>query len=226
MPIYKKVDKKFFQKWTPDMAYVLGFFAADGSIDVNPRGSQYFSIQIIDRKLLESIKKSLNSNHKISRRMSVQDKTPKYRLQIGSKDMCDDLRKLGFDEQKTKTMPFPLVPTSLLNHFVRGYFDGDGGVWTGPIHTQREKPLLQILTYFTSCSKHFLSKLHDELKKEKIITKGSVYSPKKGVFVLKFSKYDSLGLFKYIYKDITGDLFLKRKKVIFDRYFSSIYTQS
>ena len=56
MPIYKKVNKNFFKKWSSEMAYVLGFFMADGSIDVNPRGSQYFSIQICDKELLEEIR--------------------------------------------------------------------------------------------------------------------------------------------------------------------------
>ena len=222
MPIYKKINKKFFQQWTPEMAYILGFFAADGSMDTNPRGSQYFSIQITDKKLLESIKKHLESEHKISKRMNPEDTKPKYRLQIGSKDMCNDLRKLGFDEAKTKTMPFPHVPKVLLPHFVRGYFDGDGGVWTGLIHKQRKTTLLQILTYFTSCSESFLRELQKKLKENNVIKKGSIYSPKKGVFVLKFSKYDSFGLFEYMYKNISKDLYLKRKKVIFERYFSSI----
>ncbi len=33
MPIYKTKNEAFFKKWTPEMAYVLGFFTADGTID-------------------------------------------------------------------------------------------------------------------------------------------------------------------------------------------------
>jgi len=39
MPIYKTKNENFFKKWTPEMAYVLGFFAADGSMVKNKRGA-------------------------------------------------------------------------------------------------------------------------------------------------------------------------------------------
>ncbi|MBI5005303.1 MAG: hypothetical protein HZC03_01735 [Candidatus Lloydbacteria bacterium] len=68
MPIYKHVNKRFFKKWTPQMAYILGFFAADGSMGVNKRGANYFSIQICDYKLLKEIKAVIKADHKISTR--------------------------------------------------------------------------------------------------------------------------------------------------------------
>ena len=48
------------------MAYVLGFFAADGYITIPKRGGGYWCIQITDRQLLESIKRVIDSDHKIS----------------------------------------------------------------------------------------------------------------------------------------------------------------
>jgi len=39
------------------MAYVLGFFFADGSYDVHKNGGEYFSFQITDKNLLEKIKR-------------------------------------------------------------------------------------------------------------------------------------------------------------------------
>ena len=79
------------------MAYVLGFFAADGYMTVNKRGGQFWCIQITDKKLLESIKKVIGSEHKISIRLpsKAHEKTI-YRIQIGSMEMCNDLRMLGF----------------------------------------------------------------------------------------------------------------------------------
>src|SRR3989338_3517821 len=56
MPMYRKINKNFFKKWTHNMAYVLGFFSAYGYITVNKRGGQFWCIQITDTKLLESIK--------------------------------------------------------------------------------------------------------------------------------------------------------------------------
>ena len=48
------------------MAYVLGFFAADGYMTVNKRGGHFWCIDIADRKHIEKIKKVIQSNHKIS----------------------------------------------------------------------------------------------------------------------------------------------------------------
>src|SRR3989338_9076928 len=126
MPIYKKVNKNFFKKWTPEMAYVLGFFAADGYITVNRRGGQFWCIQITDKKLLEQIRKVVQSGHKISTRVRDGNEKMVHRLQIGSIEMCDDLRKLGFFERKTKNLTVPHAPQKYFSDFVRGYFDGDG----------------------------------------------------------------------------------------------------
>jgi len=52
VPVYKSVNKDFFKIWTREMAYVLGFFSADGYITINKRGGQFWCIQITDKKLL------------------------------------------------------------------------------------------------------------------------------------------------------------------------------
>ena len=58
MPIYKKIYKNFFKKWTPDMAYVLGFIYADGNIIHTKRGTWFWSIQITDEDILRACLKS------------------------------------------------------------------------------------------------------------------------------------------------------------------------
>jgi len=55
MPIYKKVNINFFKKWTPQMAYVLGFFTADGSMIRNKRGTCFIELEITDKELLEKL---------------------------------------------------------------------------------------------------------------------------------------------------------------------------
>ena len=110
MPVYKSVNKDFFKIWTREMAYVLGFFSADGYITINKRGGQFWCIQITDKKLLERIKKAIKSEHKISARPRSRNESALYRLQIGSIEMCNDLRKLGFSERKTKSLAVPNVP--------------------------------------------------------------------------------------------------------------------
>jgi len=218
MPVFKRVNKKFFQKWTPAMAYVLGFFAADGYITVNKRGGQFWCIDITDKILIERIKKQIKSDHKISIRKRHEDKYTSYRLQIGSTEMCNDLRKLGSGEGKTKNLSVPNIPDEHFGHFIRGYFDGDGNVWTGTINKQRKTPHIVIQTVFTSCSKKFLENIKIRLEKNNIF--GGVLSKGKGNFYrLTYSIFGSLKLYNLMYNGlIPQSLYLRRKKIVFERY--------
>lgn len=66
MPIARKKDDNFFKKWSPEMAYVIGFFTADGCMIRNKRGAHFIEFQITDKDILIKIRKVLQSNHKIS----------------------------------------------------------------------------------------------------------------------------------------------------------------
>lgn len=217
MPIHKKVNKDFFKKWTPEMAYVLGFFAADGSMNINNRGAHFWSIQINDKELLENIREVIRSNHKISVRVKRKLKEYKsYRLQIGSKEMYNDLYNLGMRGNKTKNLVSPNVPKMFLNDFVRGYFDGDGHVWTGIINKERKSPHRIIQTIFTSCSRRFLVTLLDLLQ-VMISIKGRISKGKGNYYRLVYSIEGSLKLYDFMYNS-GSNLFLNRKKIIFEEF--------
>lgn len=224
MPIYKKVDKNFFKKWTPSMAYVLGFFAADGYITLNKRGGQFWCIQITDKELLESIKKVIKAEHKISIRLPNKNKPNEniiYRLQIGSIEMCDDLRRLGFSEKKTKSLSIPNIPKKYFSDFIRGYFDGDGNIWMGKIHKERKTKHNVLKLTFTSCSYGFMEELKNRLFFFGL-EGGCIYRPKNKHFCrLQFSTSNALKLYNFMYNDsIKGfsGLFLNRKKKIFEQF--------
>jgi hypothetical protein len=220
VPILKKVNKSFFKKWTPEMAYVLGFFFADGSYDVNPRGSEYFSFQITDKQLLYRIRDVLESNHKIAvRSPRTENDNIQYRLQIGSKEMCKDLKKLGISQNKSTTAVFPEVPRKYVGAFIHGYFDGDGNVWSGLTHRKRKVQGVTLLAAFTSCSKKFLVGLQNENCKHGI-GNGSLFKLKNNnAFRLQYSAKDSIILFNLMYgKSIQNGLVLQRKKIVFDNF--------
>lgn len=220
MPVYKKVNKDFFKRWSSDMAYVLGFFSADGYITVNRRGGQFWCIQITDRKLLEQIKKTVESEHQISARIGKENEGVLYRLQIGSIEMCDDLRKLGLRERKTKSLVVPNVPDKYFSDFARGYFDGDGNVWIGSLNKKRSKPNLALKTMFTSCSLDFLKRFHKKLC-ELGAEGGSVYVSKGNYSRLQFSSNDSLKIYNIMYNQCVSrkvSLFLERKKRVFEKF--------
>ena len=59
------VNEDFFKVWSPEMAYVLGFFCADGAMTINPRGSKYIDFCITDGDLLLKIKRCFRSEQSI-----------------------------------------------------------------------------------------------------------------------------------------------------------------
>ncbi len=218
MPVFKSVNKDFFKKWGPEMGYVLGFFAADGYITVNKRGGQFWCIEITDGILLRQIKQVIKSEHKISIRKGKENEQDKHRIQIGSIEMCDDLRHLGYNERKTKSLSIPNIPSKYFSDFVRGYFDGDGNVWSGLMHKGRKTYTLVIQTVFTSCSQDFLKKMGKTLEAFGI-ERGVLRQGKGNYYRLTYSVRNSLKLYDFMYNGLgTSKLFLKRKKDVFEKY--------
>ena len=62
----KFVNSNFFKKWTPAMAYVLGFIYADGCILNTQESSRtnYIKITNTDKMIVKQIKNALNSIRK------------------------------------------------------------------------------------------------------------------------------------------------------------------
>ena len=96
MPIFKAKNENFFKTWTPEMAYVLGFFTADGNMIKNKRGAHFIEFEITDKDLLHAIRGLLESNHKITERKRRDSWKKAYRLQIGSKVIFNDFRTYAF----------------------------------------------------------------------------------------------------------------------------------
>ena len=197
------------------MAYILGFLFADGNVIKTKRGTFFTSIYTSDRKLLYLMRTAFGSNHKISKRIS--DTGCCYRIQIGSKELFADLSALGLVINKTRRMELPNIPNEYQGDFVRGYFDGDGNVWFGETHKDRKIRTMTLLTCFTSASLLFLKSLLSLLK-QLGISGGSVYGSKNGNYGrLTLSTLDSLKLRKIMYNK-PSELFLSRKKLVFDRF--------
>lgn len=200
------------------MAYVLGFFAADGCMLKNQRGAHFIEFQITDKDLLIKIQKLLGSNHKIAERnLKINWKTA-YRLQIGNKSIFSDLLSLGFTPRKSKTIKLPNISDKYFRHFTRGYFDGDGNVHVQKRQDRKSKSLI-IQTHFTCGSQNFLIHFQEKLRSLALAEGGNIvyYS---GAHRLRFSIKDSIKLYKFMYHD-TKDLFLARKKNVFEKFIIS-----
>lgn len=118
-----------------DKAYWLGFLYADGYVSkkLNPRIYKRIGCSLAEKDLdhLEKLKQSLQATYPIGHYIGTgyNAATCYARLIITSDQLFDDLVKLGCIEHKTLVLKFPTekqVPLHLTNHFIRGYFDGDG----------------------------------------------------------------------------------------------------
>lgn len=122
------VNDHYFKKWSHNMAYILGFWWADGNIGKTNIGSCRFYIvqHIKDKYLLMKMLKEMESNHPI--RIRSNDMCC---IQIGSKTIYNDIIKMGGKERKSLDCKFPHIPKKYLPDFIRGHFDGDGSIYGG-----------------------------------------------------------------------------------------------
>jgi len=205
------------------MAYVLGFFAADGSMIKNSRGAHFIEFDITDRSVLVQIRNAIGSNHKIATRIRNPQHKVGYRLQVGSKTMFTDLIKLGFSQRKSMTLRLPRIPPDFFGHFVRGYFDGDGCVYFARLKfADRKRPRRLLNALFTCGSIGFLEDLHKMLKLYGV-TGGSLRKKNRG-FDLSLSFRDSLALYRLMYNTASVTEFhLPRKYRIFKKAIKALY---
>jgi len=209
--MFRSYNKDFFKKWSLEMAYVLGYIFADGTIFKNRRGAHFLEIISTDLEIIKKIKKILGSEHKIGIKLRENRKwKTAYRIQIGSKEMIGDLMNRGLIQSKSLVSVFPAVPKLYLGSFVRGYFDGDGGVYFGKCWKRdRGKYTWVFQTGFTSGSKKFLLGLQQSLNG--YLKGGYLYTKQRGGYGLNFSRHDSVALFKLMYNNVSTGAFLERK---------------
>jgi len=133
--------------------------------------------------------------------------------------MFNDLIRLGLTPHKSKNILFPTVPLPCLNHFIRGYFDGDGCIYLRKAKGITKPTIIKgLLVIFTSGSSAFLKKLGIILKNQLGLCYERLYNGNRA-FQLKYNRDDSIKMFKFLYKSCSKKLYLKRKFDIFRDYF-------
>lgn len=221
MGIKYKVNEDFFRSWNPEMAYVLGYLYADGSLeDASYLRGKYIKVTSTDKSTIIRIKKLLESEHSI---LVMEPNWPngklRYLLRIGSHKLYDALMGLGLYPNKSLTVQFPKVSRKHLRHFVRGYFDGDGCIFLERSKGKTKRLIVKRLRIiFTSGSKRFLETLNRVLQDAIGVNNGRVFQSHRS-FQLNYPTFETIDLFKFLYHDRT-DLYLRRKFSIFKKYFS------
>ena len=136
--IYQMNENYFSEINSHEKAYILGFIYADGCVKCGPKRYTLEISQNGERKdVLEKIVKALDSNIPIKEYI-----TNKFSILFSSKQIAQDLVKLGAVPNKSLILQFPTkeqVPEEFLSSFILGCFDGDGCVWNG----KRKKMLVK-----------------------------------------------------------------------------------
>lgn len=129
------IDFSYFEKIdTQEKAYILGFLYADGYNKFN----RYFRVKLHKKdediliKMLFAMKATypvVNYYKRIKNNDGSITETIQKGFQISSRKMTKDLSNLGCIQCKGDFIRFPSwLDKNLWNHFIRGYFDGDGGI--------------------------------------------------------------------------------------------------
>lgn len=216
-------DENYFEKIdSEEKAYWLGFLYADGCVI---REGVNLTLKYDEVEHLNKYKKSLQSNNKIEfvkgiyyhKNVDREIAQNTAKVRIRSKKMSCDLTKLGCIPRKTFKLKFPTpeqVPEEFLNHFIRGYFDGDGSIWVGISKaggnitcgcsiTSTSDLLERLKNYFNFATNTTFGKIRNH-----------PYSV--GIGILQFTSREAIWLFRdFLYNNAT--IYLQRKYDKFEK---------
>lgn len=148
------VDESFFDAWSEEMAYVLGFMYADGDIcEYAHIRARYVDFSNSELEILKRIKGLLQADHPIQIRQKGGNYKVFYRLRIGSHRLFKRLVELGVTPRKSLTMEFPDVPQAYFGAFMLGYFDGDGCVYLDKKNKRIKKHRIFLIMHASACAR-------------------------------------------------------------------------
>lgn len=206
------LNENFFSAWSPDMAYVLGFWFADGYMRHDKSYRITFSSN--DQEHLEDIKRVVQTNISLVQYSRKGKLEQNFTLILRSKILYQQLQALGGISRKSLVMGLPYIPDRFLADFLRGYFDGDGSVhFITYKRTKDKREQIDLRSNFTSGSPGFLNALRDLLAKRLglSVRKVCVYG-NGNQWKLGYGSIDTLKLLRFMY--YSGcTLYLDRKEI-------------
>lgn len=151
---YAVDERKFKNCDTPEHWYWLGFLLADGCVFTRNDGREWLlqlKLQWSDRKHVERFRKFMRYEGKIRHLISPEGHESAA-LVIYSKALCKDLMRYGITPRKSYGHPLPIIPDKCLGDFIRGHFDGNGGIQKRTEKSYRiafhgQRPFMEWLQY-------------------------------------------------------------------------------
>lgn len=211
---------------TQEKAYLLGFMYGDGTISTyvtdkgNKRYTTKISVQIGDSDLIYRLKDNFTFFNvgKFDYSKYNESSAKQIYIRKDSKMLYDDFMLNGLYPRKSyenkDLLKLPDIDDSLMSHFIRGFFDADGSIYT----LASRKNLIRI--EFVSVSKTLITELNSYLKKHHINSWKIREKPPKGdsiqmCYAIEFIKTSEvLKLIELMYKDANIKLERKAEKCL------------
>lgn len=191
---------------TEDKAYWLGFLYADGYVDDI---SVELSLQTKDKSHIEKLLKNIDAIPELiikDKLINLNNKEYKSnRILLNSKIFANDLINKGCIQNKSLKILFPneeIVPLYLQNHFIRGYFDGDGCISVS--NNQWSFSVISNINFIQNMQKILVEQC--KLNYTKLINH---HSSKKVKYLTYGGSHNIFKIYKYLYKN--SKTFLERK---------------
>lgn len=121
------VNETFFDTWSNDMAYLLGFIMADGCVSYNTKKSKYNMRLCIHPRDI-SVINFANSLLCPDNYIYYYPNSELCQVRYTSKHMAERLISLGVIPNKTGYENMTHVPDEWKPAWIRGMFDGDGSI--------------------------------------------------------------------------------------------------
>lgn len=206
-------NENFFNEWSHELAYFLGWMASDGNISEE---NNTFRITSTDIEHLESLFSLFSYGWKTSiREWKTKEHShylPAGTISIAREDIMNKLIDYGIPPNKSLIMKMPYIPSKYMRDFVRGVFEGDGCI--------TYKSNLSPKIVFATGSERFAYGLGKAIERQTGL-KVHVYVDNKNTWTLEYSSITSVKmLFKYMYNGVPSELILKRKYDVFIELFT------
>jgi predicted transcriptional regulator len=213
-----------------EKAYVLGFIAADGSIYCR-KGTTVYKLSIVlsekDKdhvfKLRDIISPESNvGTYKIPKPKKggehyCKDFYVSFNFAVADRYLSNNLLRHGIVPRKTYNPQIPTsVPEHLFQHWVRGYFDGDGGIYIN----KKGELYCDFCGYSNGEANIILEYVLKKFLEVLPFDSQAEVKNKDAVSRIRFSHNMSVHFVNWVYRDAT--VYLERKYQIAKNYFTEV----
>lgn len=232
---YRAVRHLIFNNIQTELqAYLLGFHAADGSVEedrakfkITLNEKDVNSVNLFRDIISPTARTYFSENKQMHNLRTDKNYTinPNYSLEICSRQLVNDLISYGFGKNKTyKELHIPKFNNDELTiAFIRGYFDGDGCI-TGWYQKDGDRERFRCSFDICGKTKTLLQEIIDFLYNKYNIKINMNYITRDDMYRIKTSSLKMVKLlFKVLYSD--AHYYMERKYLKFNHFANTEVTQ-